>query len=460
MRRVLFIIAFVILANPLLSNIDILPDFVAYILIMIALSKSSYISEKANSAYKCARNMLIASIVKLVSMYFTVVTLDDNLSLVFSFVFFIVELSLGIPFILKLFDYFYSLADKAENTSILKYVERTKILTIVIFASRLLLATLPDFILLTRTYEFINDGPDYSGFRYLLMALAFVLFIPLCILWIASECELCIRLFKRSVESDIVSEFNEKIENKALHYEIKANQRMLIFVSMSLVFAFFLKKDGINIFYNSVIPIFFICYYFALVIKKQIKISKLIYVLIGVTAVQLPLRIVEHIILNRYFNVEKFNINSVFFVSEAETLYYSAIPFINVSSVLFVGAICLMIYLLIKASHDSLKRNLPLIFNIEDYQFNYGDFKKRVIPSAIVTSVLAFLSATLYPTVISYMPYIDELVKIGNLNLPLYSWALPLYTVLTVLFVASFIVTLVMINENSYKRVYNKISLD
>ena len=119
-----------------------------------------------------------------------------------------------------------------------------------------------------------------------------------------------------------------------------------------------------------------------------------------------------------------------------------------------------MLYLLIKSSNDSLVKNLPLVFNIEDYQFNYKEFKRKVIPWAIATSSLAFLSATLYPTVISYMPYIDELIKIGNLKVPLYSWALPTYTVLTVLFIASFIVTAVMINETAYKRIYNKISLD
>ena len=461
MRRVLFIIAFVILANPLISNIDFLPDFIAYILIMIALSKSTYISARANSAYKGARNMLVVSLAKLASMYFTIMSLDDTLSLVFSFVFFIVELVLGIPFILKLFEYFYSLADKEEeNSKLLKFIDRTKIVTLINFALRLMLGTLPDFILLTRKYDLISYGPDYSGFRYLLLAFSFVLFIPAAIVWIASECELSARLFKGSVEAKIVSEFNEKIENKELHYEIKAHQRLLLFVSLSLIFAFFVRKDGINVFYNSMIPVVFIAYYFALVIKKHIKINKMIYVLMGVTLTQLAFRIVEHVLIYRYFKVEKYNLESVFYISEAETSYYLIIPFINVSAILFVGAICLMLYLIVRVSHDSLQKNLPLVFNMDDYQFNYKDFKRRVIPSAIVTSSLAFLSATLYPTVISYMPYIDELVKIGNIKVPLYSWALPTYTVLTVLFVVSFIVTAVIINENSYKRIYNKISLD
>ena len=105
MRRVLFIIAFVILANPLLSNIDIVPDFLAYILIMIALSKSTYIEAKANGAFKGARNMLIVSIGRLAATYFTVMSIDDVLSLVFSFVFFILEMVLGVSFLLKLFDY-------------------------------------------------------------------------------------------------------------------------------------------------------------------------------------------------------------------------------------------------------------------------------------------------------------------------------------------------------------------
>ena len=461
MRRVLFIIAFVILANPLLSNIDIVPDFLAYILIMIALSKSTYIEAKANGAFKGARNMLIVSIGRLAATYFTVMSIDDVLSLVFSFVFFILEMVLGVSFLLKLFDYFYSLAYKTENTSLLTYISRIKIVTIVILALRLLLSTLPDFILLTRNYELISTGPDYSGLRYVLMGLSFILFIPAWVAWIVLESKLTFRLFTRSVETEIVNEFNEKIENKQLHYEIKSHQRMILFVSLSMIFTFFVRKDGINVFYNSTILVIFICYYFALCIKKQIRLNKHAFILTGVSALQLVARIAETKLLNKYFVSENYTLSNVFNNSGAETLYYYEImPVVWTQTILFIIGMSLMVYLMVKSSYESLVKNFPLVYEAQDNQFNYKDFKRRVIPSAIVTTSLSFLSITLYPTVISYMPYIDELVKIGYFKVPLYSWALPLFTVLTAVFVASFIVMVVLINENSYKRVYNKISLD
>ena len=39
MKRVLLIIAIIIFANPLISNVDIAPDFIGYLLIMIAFFK-------------------------------------------------------------------------------------------------------------------------------------------------------------------------------------------------------------------------------------------------------------------------------------------------------------------------------------------------------------------------------------------------------------------------------------
>ena len=168
MKKVLFIIAFIILSNPIISNVDILPDFLGYALIMLALSKPTYYDQKALSAYRCARNMLFMSVLRLVSFYLTTVIIDASLSLVFSFALFVVEMVFGIPFIIKLFDYFGDRALKTDNKFALKVVDKFKIVTIVLFSLRLLLSTLPDFILLTVT----DPLNDMSRFRPVLIVLA------------------------------------------------------------------------------------------------------------------------------------------------------------------------------------------------------------------------------------------------------------------------------------------------
>ena len=115
MRKALFLIAFILLANPFFSYVDILPDFIGYILIMIALSKPSFYDDKASSAYKSARNMLIVSIARFVCIYFTTLELDSTLSLLFSFSFFTIELIFGIPLMIKLYDYFSERASTCSH---------------------------------------------------------------------------------------------------------------------------------------------------------------------------------------------------------------------------------------------------------------------------------------------------------------------------------------------------------
>ena len=464
MRKALFIIALVFLCNPLLSNIDILPDAVAYLLIMIALSKPALINERAKIACKAAKNLFIVSLVKLVTMYFTIKSIDDNLSLLFSFVFFMVETSLGIPFINKLFDYFTNTLEKKEDYKLVKKADTAKIVTLVAFILRLLLGTAPDFILLTRKYEFINFGNDFSMLRYPLMALAILIFLPISIAWLVIGCKFLCKFFTKELSCQIASEFDEKIENKRLHFEIKANQRMLSYLGLSLVFAFSPTVGNVNVFYNSLIPVIFIVFFFVLVKMGYVKINKYIFVLTGITMAQLGYRIVESVFIHRYFEVFGYNLDSVTVRSEAETHYFGLTIITVISSLLFVGCISVIVFLIVNSAKESLEKHLPQIYKKDDYEFNYTEFVKKVKPLSIITVALSLVSSAFYPLTVAFKPFIDDvlLLKIGLkvLKIPVYSWFLPIYVVLTVLFVVSFIILIVTINENAYKRLYNKISLD
>lgn len=462
MRKALFIIAFVILANPLLSNIDILPDFIAYILIMIALSKASYISTQAYSAYNSSRNMLVVSLLKLASMYLSIVIVDDTISLVFSFVFLIIELIFGIPFILKLYEYFSVLAINNEKGKLAGRIDIFKIIMIAILSIQLVLATLPDFLLLTRQDPYFGYGIDYSVLRRPLMVVFFILAIPLMIAWIVLACNIFKKLFTKEIEKSINDEFDVKIENKRLHYEIKAVTRVLLAVGLSLVFAFEVKVDNINVFYNSIIPVAFIVCYLYLKLRGFIKINKLFYVLCGVTALQLTMRIIEAVRMKEYFKI--YNLESVFFRSQAETMYYTTIMFTAMSSILFAVCVSLMIYLLIDMADKSLKKNLPAVFHSGDFDYSIKEYRRRVRPFGIITTALALASSSFYPLMVALFPYNEELIPltIGNktINLPFFSWFMPISVVLTFAFVVMLVVTLVIINENTYKKLYSRISLD
>ena len=265
MRRILFLIAFIFLANPLVSNVDILPDFIAYILMMIALAKPSYFDVKAFSAYKSARTMVIISFFKLISVYFTTIYIDITLSLLFSFVFFAIELIFGIPFFIKLFGYFSNVALATDNAQILRAYEAFRTIAIVIFAIKLLLATLPDFSILTSQDTLTTSfKTDLTRFRPIFILFSLILSTPLSGLWILLFSVFICTLFGKKEELYIKEEFGKKIQNKSQHYEIKANYRFLFLLAGLSIFAFGLRIDNVNIFINTALPIGFIIFYLAI----------------------------------------------------------------------------------------------------------------------------------------------------------------------------------------------------
>ncbi len=463
MRRILFLIAFIFLANPLVSNVDILPDFIAYILMMIALAKPSYFDVKAFSAYKNARTMVIISFFKLISVYFTTIYIDITLSLLFSFVFFAIELIFGIPFFIKLFGYFSNVALATDNAKILRAYEAFRTIAIVIFAIKLLLATLPDFSILTAQDTLTTSfKTDLTRFRPIFILFSLILSTPLSGLWILLYSVFICTLFGKKEELYIKEEFGKKIQNKSQHYEIKANYRFLFLLAGLSIFAFGLRIDNVNIFINTALPIGFIIFYLLLAKKKYLKINKFIYCLFGVTAMQLIFRLLE--LKNSIEFSNEYNLEAVLKISRAETMYYESLPFAIIGTILFAITILIMLMLLVNSTEQSIKKNSDLYSSSEIVEYTIASFKKRIKPFLIVTSVLAMLNSITYPLMIYFLPENDltEKIVIGakTMNVPIYSIFIPINMIASSLFVISFILTMLIIYDSVFKKMYEKISLN
>ena len=463
MRRILFLIAFIFLANPLVSNIDILPDLVAYVLIMIALSKPSYFDTKAFSAYKSARTMAVVSSFKLISVYFTTIYLDVTLSLLFSFVFFIIELIFGIPLLIRLFGYFSNVALATENERILRVCEVFRTIAIVIFVTRLLLATLPDFSILTAQDTLTTSfKTDLTRFRPIFILFSLVLSTPLSNLWFLLNSTFIVLLFGKKEEIYIKEEFTKKIQNKHQHYEIKSNYRFLFLLACLSAFAFELRIDNVNIFINTILPIGFIVFYLILSKKKYLKMNKIFYFLCALTPLQLLFRILE--LKNSIEFSRKYNLAAVLKISRAETMYYETLPFAIIGTALFTLAVLLMLTLLVKSTRDNIEKNAHLFSSPEIAEYTAISFKKRIRPFLIVTSVFACLNNVTYPLMIYFLPenQLTETIVFGakDINLPIYSIFMPINMIVSGLFVISFTLTMLMIYDSVYKKMYEKISLN
>ena len=64
MKKRYFVLASIFLFNPVVSIVDVLPDFFAYLFLMIALSKAKYLFDNVGDAYDALKKMLTISFFK------------------------------------------------------------------------------------------------------------------------------------------------------------------------------------------------------------------------------------------------------------------------------------------------------------------------------------------------------------------------------------------------------------
>ena len=462
MRKVLLIIAFIIFANPFFSSVDIVPDFIGYLLVLIALSRPSYHDEKAKNAYKCAKNVLFVSIARFLSIGFITLALDTTMSLLLSFSFFILEMVFGIPFLLKLFDYYAYRALKTDNTCISNALDKVKIATIVLFVARLLLSTLPDFILLTAGDPLSIYNNDMSGFRPLLVVASFLLSLLITVAWIPLHTVIIAKLFNKKENSEQKQIFEETVKHKKLQYALNTNRIAFILIGVLSLLAFEFRLDNINVICNTVLPFVFITIYVFFLIKKYIKLDKLFFALVGTTIVQFIFFMIVHIKTKAYF--KEYTLESVIKVSRAETMYFNIVPFVVVSAILFTTCISFMLYLLIKSGKEALEKNFEVVLPNSDLEFALNEYKTKARVLGIVTTSFAFLSSLFSPIVFALMPRIDELTKIKifgfETSLAIIPSVIPMQFVLTLCFVIMMIATLLVLHDNSYKKLQEAISLD
>ena len=461
MKKILFIIAFLILSNPIISSVDYFPDFIGCILIMIALFKPSYYSEKADGAYKCAKNLLIISVLRLICALISIKLVDPIVPLLFSFTFAVLEIIFGISLILKLFEYFNEGALKADNSVALKILDTFKILLIVIWVIKLVLSTLPDFILLTigDPLSFYNN--DLSEFRPHLIVIAYLISRILATPWRALTVSLCFITLTRKERRVSKAIFKERVKHRGFKYSYRVHQIVFALLMVLSFNAYELKIDGKNIFFLPILPLFFIFAYLFLLICKG-KFDKMYFAFLGTAIVQLIFTVVTRILTKLYF--KEYTLESVLKISQAETKYFTILPFYLISALLFTLSVAIMLHLIIKDGKNALVSYSPSILSGADIEYTVSDYKKRMTRLGIITCAVSLANSLFSGVVYAFKPQIDDLTKVKifalELNLPLFPSLIPIQFILTTAFIVTFIIFVVKSNDLTYKKLNYSASLD
>ena len=110
------IVALIFLFNPNIGIVDILPDFIGYILLCTAVSRVAAIDDRIGEAHTLLVRLIYITIIRFASLFVTfgIIPLTDQAMsiLLFSFVFDVLELITLIPSMLKLFDGILYLSDR------------------------------------------------------------------------------------------------------------------------------------------------------------------------------------------------------------------------------------------------------------------------------------------------------------------------------------------------------------
>lgn len=258
----MFAIAFLFLFNPTLAIIDPLPDFIGYIIISIALSKISMISESLYDAKRAFERLVIVDVGKLAAVLW-VFGIDagggerNTSLLLWSFVFGVLEVLFAIPAYWRLFNGFTTLGNFYPNVAILgkkghrreSYTDFVKNFSIFFVVFKAILVCLPEVsVLSTAAYNESSHFVDIYRYIGVMRAFCAIPIFFVGIAWLVSVIKYFVRISKDKVFVNAVNaEYSQKELTKIGAFVIKDVKIATFFMILASVFSIDFDLDGINI---------------------------------------------------------------------------------------------------------------------------------------------------------------------------------------------------------------------
>ena len=424
--------------NPLISNIDILPDVVGYLLIIKAFSRLSYVNSYAEDVLKAARKMCIVTGLKLLSI-FLVSSFDPTMSLLLSFCFAIIETVFAIPFFASLF-YLFSKITTRENS---EYDEnrayRVHRLTVVTFVARLIMAMLPDLTALSLNGALeIENKINYLRFRPLFHGFSVIITLIFSIIWLVAFIKLVASAFTKRVTAECEDLYINQASNKKSLFVAKDNIRVTVLIAIASIFIFDFSwgYTYFDFLQDFALPLIALASFIYLLIKGYFKVNYLFFALVISFGVQFILDFMEIKANVSYF--EKYNLDSILKVSEAESMYFNVCLFAIFTSLALIVSSTLVLLLMRKNARDNILK-FSALFSESDIDYYLNEFDKRTRKHILMNVSFSAISSTVYVLTVILKPYAE--------------WMVLLCTVAELLFVISFIICCLYLHDEVYKRI-------
>lgn len=433
----LLIVAAIFWFNPLISNVDFLPDVVGYLLIIRAFNKSSYVYDYADDVCVSARKMCIITGVKVFSI-FMVSSFDPTLSLLMSFCFGLLELIFGIPFFTKLFR-LYSQLVPADNYEAHRGMPIAQRWTLIALAVRLVLAVLPDLTALSLDSAFTMDVEySYVRFKPLFITFFFVISLIISAIWLIKYIAFLRKAITKELRKRCIEDFDNQIKTKNSVFEAKDSIKAIVLISVAslFIFDFTWGYTSVDILQDFVFPLVTVLALLYLAFKEIYKIDRWFWILLASLGVHIGIDAFEMVCNIKYF--EKYNAPSAIRVPEAEDMYL----FVCISAVLSALALIAVTFVIIMTmrhnAKESIKRNSEL-FSHTDIEYYLREFDRRTKKNFWISISASILSGVVYSLMVFFRPVAE--------------WMVLLDTVAQTIFIISFISSALYIHDEVYKRI-------
>ncbi len=261
-----FVCAFVFLFNPNINIVDILPDFLGYGILCVALSKLAELNENIELAQKGFFRALCLDVAKLICVLVIIPTQNpdeqNTMLLLGSFTFAVLELIILIPAYGNLFSGFINLAYKFDSVSILSKgkgfseknrTEKIRSFTVIFLILKTAMSTLPEFaVLSTHTHEDVPNAFSLYSFVGLFRLFAIVVAFIVGVIWLLRIIVYFVRVIKDTAFSGaLLEEYNVNVLPRKGLFIRKSVKLMSLFFCMAALLCVDLRIGGFNVLFDT-----------------------------------------------------------------------------------------------------------------------------------------------------------------------------------------------------------------
>lgn len=288
-RKISFLqigLSLIFLFNPNIAVIDLLPDFIGYILLSLALIKLADINETVAEAAAIFNKMILIDAAKIFAIiwifWISPPSEQNSAVLLWTFVFGVLEMVFLIPAFIKLFKGLVELGYFHNNNAILgsrinrfgnlarkNYTEKIRFLTVFFITFKATTSFLPELITINFSEYLESHG---SAILYILRMFTFIPVFVFGVVWLIK----IIRYFGRiSKDTEFTSALSDTYREKILPQTgifIKRNLKIsFVLLLIAVILSFDLRIQNINIFPDALSALLLLAFFVSINIKTKIN---------------------------------------------------------------------------------------------------------------------------------------------------------------------------------------------